>query len=109
MNDSARRLRRLAVAGPLKQPRRPRGAKPSKSAPYMSVGLYLAGLDIISIDTRPETPAEPSRTPVNDGITSRSTSYRAREPPSWGGSKPSESAPHTSLGLQLTGLDIRSI
>ena len=84
MNDSARRLRRLAVAGPLKQPRRPWGAKPSKSAPYMSVGLYLAGLDIISIDTRPETPAEPSRTPVNDGITSRSTSYRAREPPSWG-------------------------
>ena len=49
---------------------------PSKSAPYMGVGLYLLGFDIISIGTRHKTSTRPSRRPGDDSITSRFHSYR---------------------------------
>ena len=47
------------------------GAKPSKSAPHIRFGLYLPGLDIRSIETRPERSAELSRSPENGSITFR--------------------------------------
>ena len=53
----------------------PEGAKSvdfvTKSAPHTSLGLQLAGLDIISIEPRHKTSEEPSRPPGDDDITSR--------------------------------------
>jgi hypothetical protein len=86
--------------------------KPLKSAPYMDNRLCLAGLDIRSIEPCHETSEEPSKPPGDDDITSRYLlPVHTRSRP--GGAKSvdfvTKSAPHTSLGLQLAGLDIRSI
>eukprot|EP00966_Prymnesium_polylepis_P103776 2403221-Prymnesium_polylepis.1 len=78
----------------------------------MSDGLCLAGLDIRSIKSRHETSAEPSKSPGDDDIMSRYLlPVHTRSHP--GGAKSvdfvTKSAPHTSSGLQLAGLDIISI
>ena len=46
--------------------------KPLKSAPYMGNGLYLADLDIRSIETHHETSTELSRSSGGDDVASRS-------------------------------------
>ena len=87
-------------------------AKPSESALYMSVGLCLAGLDIRSFETRHEMSAESSKPPGYDGITSRYLlPVHTRSTPEGAKSVDfvTKSALHTSLGLQLAGLDIISI
>ena len=42
--------------------------KQSKSAPYMGVELYIAGFDIRSIETHPETSTELKKASLSDGI-----------------------------------------
>ena len=94
----------------------PEGAKSvdfvTKSAPHTSSTLQLAGLEIISIAQRHNTSAEPSRSPGYDGITSRCLLPVHTRSPAEGAKSADivmKSAPHTSLGLQLAGLDIISI
>ena len=54
-------------------PPRPRGVvKPSKSGPYMGVGLYLAGFDIIPIAPRQDTSTELSVSGAGDARALRS-------------------------------------
>ena len=82
---------------------------PSKSAPYMGVGLYLLGFDIISIGTRHKTSTRPSRRPGDDSITSRFHSYRCTHKFTPWGVKPSKSAPHMSARSYGAGFCITTI
>ena len=89
-----------------------RCVKPPKSARYMGNGLLIASLDIRSIEARHGTSAESSKPSGYDGITSRYLlPVHTRSTPEGAKSVDfvTKSAPHTSLGLQLAGLDIRSI
>jgi hypothetical protein len=80
----------------------------TKSAPHTSLGLQLAGLDIISIEPRPETSEEPSRSPGDDDITSRYLLPVLESISPWC-VKPLKWARYMGKRLYLAGLDIRSI
>jgi hypothetical protein len=91
----------------------PEGAKSvdfvTKSASHTSSALQLAGLDIISIEPRQNTSAEPSRSPGDDDDASWSVLPVRESIPRVGVAKLSESARTWGVGLCRAGFHIRSI